>query len=143
MAPQPLNKTATRLLTEEEDEHNQSGTGRTGYEFYNYSGTTVKFCISDDDLDEHLSLPFSKRLAITKRSSKEGGTIYSKVLCLPGVPDNQEDLIEPVFREHYIFEQQMLEIRRKKQIDKFEGTRDFIEEEPLTIDLKLEGVNKQ
>lgn len=64
----------------------------------------MKFCISDDDLDEHLQLPFMKRPAVTAKADKEGGPAYSKVLSLPGVADNQEDLIQPVFREHYIFE---------------------------------------
>jgi len=28
--------------------------GKTGYKFYNYAGTVIKFCVTDDDLGEDL-----------------------------------------------------------------------------------------
>ena len=28
--------------------------GKTGYKFYNYAGTPIKFCVTDDDLNEDL-----------------------------------------------------------------------------------------
>lgn len=35
-----------------------------------------------------------------------------------------------------------MEINKSKQKDKFTGTSDFIEQQPLTIDFKIAGIQK-
>ena len=34
--------------------------GKTGYKFYNYTGTEIKFCVTDEELNEDLILAFHR-----------------------------------------------------------------------------------
>ena len=66
-----------------------------------------------------------------------------KVIEIEGDFNNSNlDLIKARFVDHEEFEYQLLEIKRKKQNNLHTGTMDFIEDEPMTIDLKIEGLKK-
>ena len=39
---------------------------------------------------------------------------YDKIIRIAGEPTNQEGFVEPVFRDHQLLEQQLLEVKRKQ-----------------------------
>jgi len=65
-----------------------------------------------------------------------------KVVAIQGEASNQAGLVEAAFIDSESIERQVLDIKRKKQTNQSLGTQDFIEEEPVAIDLKVEGLRK-
>ena len=42
-------------------EHDEEGVSqKSGYQFHNYTGTQIRFCISDEELSEDMKLPYQR-----------------------------------------------------------------------------------
>jgi hypothetical protein len=93
----------------------------TGYKFYNYTGTMIKFCITDDALNEELRLPFQRQDNYGLGRKSNWAQQFEKVMELPGDSVNQKEEIVPVFRDHAVLEAQMNDIKRKRQKNQFTG----------------------
>ena len=66
----------------------------------------MKFCITDDKLDDELELPITyKRQLMTVWKHTISEIKKDKVIKMKGAYDNSSHLIQPVFREHTVFEQ--------------------------------------
>lgn len=86
-------------------EQSNVASGKSGYKFYNFSGMPMKFCITDENLDDELELPIKfKRQMMTVWKFQRAEIKKDKVISMKGVHDNFHQMIEPVFREHTVFE---------------------------------------
>jgi len=69
---------------------------KSGYVFYNYTGTLIKFCISDDGLNEEMEQPLHRQIGIKKDFKEE----LNKVIEMPGNIVNLNVQENGVFRDH-------------------------------------------
>ena len=127
----PLMARKTRII--DADSYNQSHGHKhdqdaneeqnsSGYKFYNYTGTMIKFCITDDELNEELRLPFQRQDNCGLGRKSNLALKFDKVMAMEGDSINQKELLTPVFRDHSVLEAQLNEIKRKRQKNQFAGT---------------------
>lgn len=141
--PQPhydISKTYKALFNQNNPEKN------TGYKFYNYTGTNVKLCLSNIELDGDLneiasSLQLQRQDNLKKRVSI---ATVERITEIKGCTKNDPSELLPVTKDSNHFQLQKLNnkhIKRMKRDDQI-MFNDYIEDEPLTIDLKISGIRK-
>ena len=60
------------------------GASKSGYKFYNYTGTTIKFCISDSRLNDNLEIPFGGNRSLMTIGKKYQDSKFDKVIIMKG-----------------------------------------------------------
>jgi hypothetical protein len=81
----------------------------------------IKFCITDDLLNEELRLPYQRQDNYGIGKNSNWANKFEKVMEIKGDSINEKDFIVPIFRDHAVLEAQMNDIKRKKQKNQFSG----------------------
>jgi len=126
--------------SDHDDHQKEIAQEKSGYKFFNYTGTAIKFCISDDQLDDEMKLPLKRQNNIMRTEMRDA---VDKVIAMDGNSVNILKAEDFVFRDHQELEKQKADIKlRQQKSNQLQQVQDFIEDEPLTIDLKISGINK-
>lgn len=141
---------------------------KSGINFFNYTGTTVQLSASTDDLDEDMNLKRTERALAAEEepgkprtgSSAPLGTEIEKagrrrqhqkhlshlILKMEGARYNWAEEIKAYNRDLKFFQKKLASAGRHgalpRRTEHENLTTDFIEDEPLTIDIKIYGTGK-
>lgn len=141
--PKATEENGSQNLQGAADPDEEGPAQKSGYQFHNYTGTQIRFCISDDELSEDMKLPYQRQGNLGTEKN-QFLTELEKVIVMDGNFQNAQGTSGAAFRNHEEFEKQMADIKLKQQkSSEFQGIQDFIEDEPLTVDLKISGIVKR